>query len=106
MNRKILFVMKDVFQTRFMQAADMFEKFKFIGSLLELTQAPSHHHLTAKQVLERASKSKQECKGQLVVGVIIPNISAAFLPEHTVYSNGGQWITVEDMCKGMGAALE
>ncbi len=104
MNRKIIFVLKHDFTTRFMQDADMFEKFKFVGMTLEASQAPSHHHLTAKEVLERATK--QDCQGYSTVGVIIPNIGAAFLPGHRVYSNGQQWATVEDMCEAFGAALE
>ena len=66
--------------------------------MLTVTQTASHFHLLAKEILEKLLKQPKE-KGFAVVGVILPDVAAAFVPGHTVYSNGEGWITVEELCK-------
>lgn len=101
--RTVIFVVKNVWMTRFMQDADMFERFKFLGTHLETKQADTHFHLSAKQLLDRAVQGNNE--QYETVGVIIPDVGAAFVPNHKVYSNGVGWVTIWDMCETCNAPL-
>jgi hypothetical protein len=96
-SRKIILVVKDNFMTAFAQNAEVFEKFKFCGALVEAT---AKKELTAKEILSRGNSKDNNFT---LVGVIIPNAESCFLPEYKVYSNGEQWITVENLCKGYDA---
>lgn len=101
MKRQIFFVVKDIFITEFMQSADIFEKFKFAGRLLEAKQTKQ---MGAKKLLEVAV-GHEDSRYQ-VVGVIIPDEEAAFLPNHAVFSTGTEWTTVKEMCRRMRARYE
>ena len=95
--RTIFVVCKNNLMTRLMQDADMFEPFKFIGMTFRATQKASHHHLTPEELLKRFEK--KDSKHHTVVGVMIPNVGSAFLPNYRVYSTGTDWMTVEQLCE-------
>lgn len=97
MKRTIYIVCKRNFETKFLQNADMFEKFKFVGFVAEGVQDEEHSHLSPQEILDRSQKGNTEDIS--VVGIMVPNYGAAFLPEHTVYSDGKTWIPVEDLCR-------
>lgn len=103
MSRTVIFVIKDKVQTRFMQDADVFERFKFIGRLAETTQNESHTHLTAQEILD--FYADKDDPAFMIVGVIIPNTDAAFTPDHRVFSTGTSWLTIEDLCHSYDVEL-
>lgn len=96
MSRTIVIIAKNVKLTAMMRHMDVFERSKFVGSLMEATQT-THTDLTASELLERLRKNNTaEFE---TVGVIIPHGDAAFVPNHTVYSTGEKWITVDELCR-------
>lgn len=102
--RTIILVVKDKFKTTFLQHANMFEHNKFVGKIIEAKQSSSHWRLSLKKTLENCNNG---ITGNFTtVGIIVPDGKAYFLPDHDVYSNGENWTTVEEMCKGYNAKLE
>ena len=100
MTRIIYVIVKDCMQTQFMQHVDVFEKFKFVGRILKTTQKQTHFHLTAEEVLGNLL-GETSIEPFEVVGVVIPGIDSAFLPNHAVMSNGEGWITVKDLVQSL-----
>ena len=94
--RSLVFVVKDGLLTSMMQQFDVFERFKFIGLLVKEDQEDTHKHLSAREVLDRCLGVKDQRFS--VVGVIIPGVDAAFVPNHIVLSTGDKWVTIADIC--------
>jgi hypothetical protein len=96
MNRTIVIIAKNVKLTAMMRHFDVFEPSKFVGNLAEATQT-THTNLTAAELLKRLRKNNTaEFE---TVGVIIPHGDAAFVPNHTVYSTGEKWTTIDELCR-------
>jgi hypothetical protein len=94
--REMILIVKDCIVTQFMQAMDVYESFKFHGRIVIASQQESHWHLTPDQILE-VYANKNGNKRYCVVGVIIPNVGAAFDANHRVLSDGKKWICVENL---------
>ena len=105
MKRTIYFVIKFQKTSKLLQNFDVFESFKFVGDVLPAEQADTHFHMTPKQVLDEAVRANEKTDEYAVVGAIIPDVGAAFLPGHKVFSTGTAWCTVEEMCGSYNAKL-
>jgi hypothetical protein len=95
-----IIVSKDAFKTRFLQDADMFEPFKFIGQTVVMSGIFTK---SIDEVLRRmAAIDMSEYE---VVGLIVPNQESVFFENHKVISDGTQWGMVEDLCNAYRAPL-
>ena len=93
------FIFKDIEATKFAQAFDVFEPFKFVGRIVNAEgtlTAPIGEALLA--LYERGKNEPLQ-----VVGLIV-NEEAAVIEGHEVYSTGGLWCTVQDLCTHHGAS--
>lgn len=95
--KRVIFVVKDKVTTTFAQHADLFEAFKFVGTTVAGTAAFT---VPVGEALRRLSEAPDE-KRQ-VVGIIVPDEEAVFLPGHEVMSDGTNWWLVADMAKAYG----
>lgn len=88
-------IAKDLFKTRFMQACDVFEPFKFVGILAkikkEIAKTPREYLL---ELLQKPFPDDQYA----MVGLIVPGVGAAIVDGNKVISDGECWTTVEDLC--------
>jgi len=99
--RTVYLVVKSNEMTALMQKTGGFEKFKFVGHVVEADQKKTHWKLSAKDLLREIRKSNT--KHISTVGAIITNVGSAFLRNHTIYSNGDNWICIEELCKNLKA---
>ena len=100
MRKRFFMIAKDVWATKFMQATGTFEPDKFVGITQE---ASGVFEKPVSEVLTNMAKKNDD--KYAVVGIIVPNGEAAFLPEHNVISINGKWITTKDLCTNMGAVI-
>jgi hypothetical protein len=95
----IFLVVKEIFATKFAQAADVFERNKFKGHVMQM-ETPEKYK-TPEAVLN-ALKGKQHDDKE-VVGVMIPNVGSAFTEGHDVFSDGNRWVLCSDLAKAYDA---
>ncbi len=96
---EVILIAKEKLTTELMQAAGVFEPFKFIGNHLAVdVELPSKKKkYTAQEILDIVGKYNDA--DFVMVGVIIPRVGAAFKEGYKILSTGDQWITLVDMCR-------
>jgi hypothetical protein len=90
---KITIILKDVAKTKLMQAAQVFEAFKFFGDTMDFettTEKPAWEYFELIAPAFKVSPLE-------LVGVIIHDGDAYVLHNHRVISDGNRWYTVENI---------
>ena len=89
---KVYAIIEDRFATNFCRSCDVFEKFKFVGKMIEFESNKS-----AREILDSGCDENFR-----VAVVIIPNIAAIAYEDCKVFSTGLEFAIVDDMAKTLG----
>lgn len=101
MKQKFFLVIEDVVKTRFMQVADIFEKSKFVG---RITEAKGELTRTPKEILQAMVEKAEPDSPYRTVGIIVEGGRSTFVSGRAAYSDGHDWIIVNDLCQKLGGS--
>jgi hypothetical protein len=90
-------IFEQITLTRFMQAADLFEPFKFIGNIV---RQEFRAGTSAVSILDQLDGLGTNVR---LAGVIFPGREAAFLGSHIICSNGNEWWMMDEWARSTGA---